>query len=446
MLNNNEHSVDQKVSLLQQALTKLVNVSENMNSNVNRLENKEINTIIRKENDLHNVVSILNSLYQILNDFHTIFDIIQETETAIAFSKLHILHQSIINSTELLNMLLGIEKYAVLIYPVSKDNLSKLERNIVVKSYISKGSLVFILEIPLVEPDTYIYYRVIPIPILDSHTHKTHTIIPSYPFLLVKRLKYRPVVSPCEEIQDGRFLCSDDNLAQYPVETCIEQIMLMKNNQSSCRQHAIQIESLKIQRIISNYWLLYSENNLIITEHCTEQVHKYQVQGSYIMSPNQQCRTQVGDVFINTPTNASVTSFQLPAVEVPALQEEIKKDTKQLDLRNVDFRDIKDILNSAKFSANGTPMDFLVKNEISVWTLMLYVIVFCCIVYVIISRFKLFIYCHRRNSPKSPVSPSDNFSLEEGGVKVANPRQISFVSTTAPATPAKPSRSCVINN
>ncbi|CAG9115810.1 unnamed protein product [Plutella xylostella] len=140
------------------------------------------------------------------------------------------------------------------------------------------------------------------------------------------------------------------------------------------------------------------------------------------MSPNQQCRTQVGDVFINTPTNASVTSFQLPAIEVPAIQEEIKKDTKQLDLRNVDFRDIKDILNSAKFSANGTPMDFLVKNEISVWTLML------------------------RNSPKSPVSPSDNFSLEEGGVKVANPRQISFVSTTAPATPAKPSRSCVINN
>ncbi|CAG4954685.1 unnamed protein product [Parnassius apollo] len=167
-------------------------------------------------------------------------------------------------------MLINIEKYAKLIYPANKENLIKLKRNRVVKSYVNRNNLVFVLDIPLIEQDISTYYKIIPIPISNSNV--THIIIPSYPFLLVKILKYRSAVNPCEEIDDENFLCPEESLAEYPAETCIEQLMQMKTNHSNCQQHNIRLENLKIQRIFKNYWLLYTTKDLIITKHCPEHV------------------------------------------------------------------------------------------------------------------------------------------------------------------------------
>ncbi|CAG5019733.1 unnamed protein product [Parnassius apollo] len=224
-------------------------------------------------------------------------------------------------------MLINIEKYAKLIYPANKENLIKLERNRVVNSYINRNNLVAVLDIPLIERDIYTHYKIISIPISNSDV--THIIIPSYPFLLVKRLKYRSAVSPCEEIDDEKFLCPEESFAEYPAETCIEQIMQMKTNYSSCQQHNIRLENLKIQRIFKNYWLLYTTKDLIITEHCPEHIKKYQVKGTYIIIPNQECRTKVVDTFINTPRYFANIKLQLPTIEMPTVREDdIKKEAK----------------------------------------------------------------------------------------------------------------------
>ncbi|CAG5020821.1 unnamed protein product [Parnassius apollo] len=141
----------------------------------------------------------------------------------------------------------------------------------------------------------------------------------------------------------------------------------MKTNHSSCQQHNIRLENLKIQRIFKNYWLLYTTKDLIITEHCPEHVQKYQVQGTYIMIPNQECRTHVGDTFIKAPRYSANIKLQLLTIEMPTVREDdIKKEAKQLDLRNVDCSDIKELINSAKFSDNEINTKFLVTCEISV--------------------------------------------------------------------------------
>lgn len=429
-LANKELSVEHKVSLIENAFDKFLNVSENMNINNGKLVEK-IDNEIKEENKLRVVVSLLNKLYQILNNFHIIFNIIQEVETAIAFSKLHTLHQSIINSTELLAILSNVEKYSKLIYPVSKDNLVKLEKNIVVKSYSNSDKLVFVLEVPLVEPDVYLHYKIIPIPIYDTNTHKTYTIIPKYPYLLVNRLKYRPLSSPCEEIENEKLLCKEEQMIQSPDETCIEQIMMIKNNYTSCHQHFIEIEKVKVQKIINNYWLLYTENNFIISEHCNDSVKKYKIQGTYLISPNPRCRTVLGDtsITINPTTNASPVRLDIPILQIPDVKPDIQKSTAQLDMKNVDFSDIKDIINSAKFSASELESDFVLKKGISVWTISLYLILICSMIFIIVFKLKLISYCQNRNSPKPSAMPSDNFSLKGGGVKVDAPCQISFVST-----------------
>lgn len=434
-LKNEEHSVERKMSLMVSALDKFANNSEVMNSNIKFLGNKtqEIESYIEKEAKRDNILTLMNILYEISNNFHTIYDFIQEIETAIAFSKLHILHQSIINSTELIRILAEVEKHAHLIYPVDKLNLIKIERTILLKSYIMRNRLVFVLEVPLIEENTYIYYKIIPIPVYDPITQKTVTIIPKHPYLMVNRLKFRPVANPCDEIEDNKFLCSSDNFVPYPTETCIEQIMTLKQNCSSCQQHVIHIEKEKIQKITENYWLIYSEDGLMITEHCNEDVTKHTIQGTFFLQPQIQCKTEIGDgaIFISTPVNTTTSYLQLPFVQLPELRNPIKQEDKQLDLHNVDFSDIKDVINSAKFSVSDNNLNnfnYVVKN-ISVWTILLYILMLL-FVFFILYKFNIYTGCIRRNSPNPPSSTSDNFGLKEGGVKDDHPLQLSFVSTT----------------
>ncbi|XP_061729121.1 uncharacterized protein LOC133534042 [Cydia pomonella] len=352
-LKNAEHSVERKVSLMVNSLDKFANLAEITNSNINILSNKtiELESVLERESKRDITLSLMNNLFQISNNFHIIYDFIQETETAIAFSKLHVLHQSIINSTELIHILSEITKHAHLIYPVDRINLIKIELNIILKSYIVSNKLVFVLEVPLIEPSTYNYYKVIPIPIHNHKTLKTTTIIPKHPYLVVNRLKYRPVANACEEIEDNKFLCSSDDLVPYATETCIEQIMMLKENYTKCHQNVIQIEKEKIQRITENYWLIYTENNLIVTEYCNEEVNKHTIQGTFFLQPKKQCRTEVGDIFIPTPTNTSMNDLQTPFVPLPELRQPIREEERRLDLQNVDFSDIRDVINSANHTS-----------------------------------------------------------------------------------------------
>lgn len=424
MIQNKEHVVERKVSSMQKAFDKLVNDSEIINSNIKNLglHTNEMEKLVEHEFRFNKLFQILNTMYQILNNFRTCYENIQEIETAIAFSKLNTLHQSIINSTELYNTLEVIAKHARTIYPVNKHNLIKLERNIILKSYINNNKLVFVLEVPLINNETYNYYKVIPIPIF--HSPNTFTIIPKYPYLMVNRLKYMPVVSPCTEIENGKFLCAETNLAQFPTETCIEQIMLMKNNYKNCIQNHIEIEKTKIQKITDNQWLVYSEENLIITENCNTEILKYTILGTYIVTPGQQCETQIGEVIIAATTNTTVSSLQLPLIQMPDLQQDIQRRSKKVDLRNVDFSDVKEVLQSAKFSEIDDTTQ-TVTIEISIWTILEYVVIVIAIVIFIMYKFQPINFC--RNSPKPSATPSDNFSLREGGVKEPQPTNISFV-------------------
>lgn len=54
---------------------------------------------------------------------------VDEIETAIAFSKLGTLHQSVIDTNELYSLLIDIEKTDKLVYPVNLDNLLLIEQS-----------------------------------------------------------------------------------------------------------------------------------------------------------------------------------------------------------------------------------------------------------------------------------------------------------------------------
>lgn len=95
--------------------------------------------------------------------------------------------------------------------------------------------------------DTYTLCKIIPIPIYNPHRKYLYIIIPEYPYLVVFKLQYRPVAaSACEEVDSTTYMCNEENILHFAKATCIEYIMLMKNNYSHCYLTTIHIENIKL--------------------------------------------------------------------------------------------------------------------------------------------------------------------------------------------------------
>lgn len=84
-----------------------------------------------------------------------------EIETVLAFSKVSVLLQSIVNSTEFLLLLKEIENVNHLVYKVNESNLLKLEKVIAVKAYVKVNQITFILEVTLLDKKSYDYFKII---------------------------------------------------------------------------------------------------------------------------------------------------------------------------------------------------------------------------------------------------------------------------------------------
>ncbi|XP_063386472.1 uncharacterized protein LOC134672159 [Cydia fagiglandana] len=169
----------------------------------------------------------------------------------------------------------------------------------------------------------------------------------------MNRLKFRPVARYCEEIEEDKHICTDNDVVQHPAATCIEQLMLLKDNISKCNQQTIKTEDTVIQKITSDHWLLYTRKRTVITETCGDEVSKHNLEGTYILTPAKYCETQIEDIIMKAVTNTTITNYILPPVVLPELQAEIQKNENEVDLRGVDFSDVKDILNSVKYNSES---------------------------------------------------------------------------------------------
>lgn len=168
-----------------------------------------------------------------------------------------------------------------------------------------------------------------------------------------------------------------------------------------------------------------------MTETCKNEVTKYNLKGTYLIIPNQNCETQIQDKIISTAstTKTTETSLQLKPVSLPELQQDIQMDNNRVDLRDVDLNDIREILNSAKYSSESDS-DIVITKDISIWTISAFVIIIVLITIYVIAKFKIFnkVYISKRNHPDTDKSSPADFSLREGGVKGGHPIDISFIS------------------
>lgn len=407
---------NKKVTLITEMVQLLTNSTVILNSNLAQINNKiemTTNNLIELE---YLGIQFINTYNLLIHNFQVIYTYLDEIETSLSFSRLGVLHQSIIESNNLLQLLERINNIEKIVFTPSLENLVKIEQAITIKAYLKANQITYLLEIPLIEKDTYVYYKLIPLPVLSFDS--TVVIIPKYPYLLVKGLKIRLFTHPCQEVDESRFLCTDDGMPQYSHDSCVTDLMTYAENITSCIQIPITIEKIRIQSLQINRWILYSRDEELLTRTCDGELFHHEIKGTYIMTLDDSCEVKIQDIVLKMRQMylENVTYPALPILNLPALASpDERKPIPPVNLEGVDLEDLK--LLSLALKKSGTENSesektIIEMRSMSVWTLVLYVLI-CVIMCYFIYRYlpkQLFKVCSR-SSPRI-----ENFELEEGGV------------------------------
>ncbi|CAG9794632.1 unnamed protein product [Diatraea saccharalis] len=422
-----QNSNDAKLTLITETV-QASNSTLKLNNNIVKL-NKEIadtvKNISRGLKREHFEIQIISTYNLLFHNFQIIYAKVNEIETSFALSKLGILHQSIIESDKLISILEKISRIEKLVYTPSVANLVKIEQTINIKAYFKDNKITYLLEIPLIEGDTYIYYKLIPLPVLSHES--TVIIIPKYPYLLVKGSKIRLLNQPCQEIEESSFVCTNDEKLQFVQDHCINDLITYVENVTSCTQIPVSIEKVKIQLLQPNRWILYSKNEELLTSNCIDETSHHKVHGTYILTLDESCEVQIQDIILKMHqiNKEDIKYEKLPIMNLPSVYlPDQTASSKPLDLEGIDLEELKLLSLALKKSVSGKDeceRAVIVVKSVSVWTLIVYILVIvllCIIVYKY--RLKYFKFCIR-SSPQE-----ENLDLKEGGVTLGD-------STIAPS-------------
>lgn len=435
-------STDKKITLVTKVFDSLVNSTDTLQENLETL-NKRLkriedfaNAVSDRQNNCLYTSYVLSMFDMFINVFTTTYTTLNEIETALAFSKVSVLHQSIVNTTELLSLLKAIERVDNLMYEASEENMLKLERIITVKAYIKKSQISFILEVPLIEKEVYNYYKLYPIPIFNDSINKTLIVFPESPYLMVKGWKFLPVTTPCQRVAaDDSFLCSEENVVPFTGPSCEEQLMTFQTNLDQCTPYSVEIEDIKVQRITLDSWTVFCRNPTVLMERCGNEEIRKSFQGTYIITTKKECIIHLSKYRLSyRKTLAENIRFEItPITAVPEFKRENITNLKPINIKGISLGETRQLINLLRAQADSESVKVPKVYSVESVTLSVCTIVFYILIVLIIISFITFRLYKRLQNYRNPTSISvepDNFALEEGGVMMQLPsRVITTVST-----------------
>lgn len=419
-----QNAISKRITVIAEVLETLVDITNNTQTNFIQID-KAITDIRQRLNETYKQQGLLkiHNVYTLfLHNFQILYTKISELETVIAFGKLGMLHQAVIDTNELLNVLQNIEiQNQKLIFPVSLENLIKLEHSIKPKIYVKGNQLTFILDIPLVDEVIYTYYKVLPL-LTTNPLNQTSLILPKFPFLLVKGSKTVSLRAPCKEVDELQFLCEEDNTSPFVKDECIVNLITFGQDTSSCIPIKVNIKNVKLENIQIDRWMVYSKLSTILTQDCKGDITHHTVQGTYVATLDDDCELEVEGMKLKKHQGKArdVQLQPLPIVDlpdVPLTSRTSSPETNLVILDDVELTNLQNLANVLKKSESDVKSEsVIVMNRLSVGTVILFVILVITVIAVIGRRYFYVIRSFRpqRHSP-------ENFELREGGVMPSEP-------------------------
>lgn len=415
-----QNVIDKKVTVITEMLETLVDITNSTKYNFIELDKAIWN--IRKQLNATSITQSAIKIYNVYNlflhNFQILYAKLDEVETVVAFSKLGMLHQAIIDTNELLPMLQNIEKRNKLVFTADIENIVKLQQCIDLKVYIKENQITFILDIPLVDNDVYTYYKVLPLP-MTNFRNLTSLILPKFPYLLAKGLKTVSIHHPCKEVDELLFLCEEDITPSLVKDVCVSNLIRFAEDTSQCSPIEVDIENVKVERIQLDRWIIYTRSSLILTQSCKEETTYHHIQGTYILTADDDCEADIKGIKLKKH-QGSTQEMQLSTLpiislpEVSPLPTKLSPGTRPINLDEIELSNLQHLASmlSKSESVSDNPSEnhnFVNAKDVSIGTILLYVIL------ILVIAFYTRKYIVFRNSRVHGSSP-DNFEVREGEV------------------------------
>jgi hypothetical protein len=354
----------------------------------------------------------LNSIYQILMDI----------EDAMTFAQLNTLHPAIIKHDEILNELKSIEHFlpSELRFPVSIDitHVQVIEEIVNIKSYISGETVVFLLDVPLIDRQDYALYHLFPIPTFQNNSF--YTMLPKSKYLLINDQNYAQLNAPCKEITTENYLCDIDNLNNVNKNSsCEVQLINFSNNYEQCKLTKLKLEDVKVKKISKSQWIVTFPSKTVLKTNCENHIDKNELIGNYIIHIDNNCEVQIKNITLKTLINQQTQNriINLPKLNLNNIKQ--PKDSKVASW-DITHMDMEDLVNHPILQFNEEEDDYETEAEENLnFNLIICLICFIIVLYSVTIVYKIYSkdilkYCNKRSSEQPieleaiNVAQSDN--------------------------------------
>lgn len=429
-VNNKQDKLSRKMTIVTEMVGVFSNVSHMISNNFIQIE-KVLNdlTISLNETKWIQVSNKIIHTYNIfVNNFQTLYIRLNEIETAIAFAKIDLLHQSIVDTTELIRLLQDIEKVVKLVYPVNIENIIKIEQCIQLKAYVKQNQIKFIMHIPLIRDDPYNYFILYPIPVFNRLNNLTTLILPQNPYLLVKGSDIKPLSQSCKSIDEELYLCYENDNSPITEDRCVADLMKFSANITSCHPFPVSLDDVKAYIIQPNRWILYARTETLMTKHCENEISQENLIGTYLLSMDDNCSVQIRDIKIrrHQSRGIDVTYADFPVMKLPKIlttaSDFLQKPVIINSIELGDIRLLNNLLQKAESESGDSDRSYNASAKyISLGNSVFCVVIGICIIIAYKSRIKKWV----NNIVNRDYPPSaDNLNLGEGGVMLSVPHTV----------------------
>lgn len=264
-----------------------------------------INNATDERQLLKNKLRVINIFENLLESYVLIESELNDVIESLTFSKLKILHPSVIKSHVLVEQLTIISRlleHNKLPLNPTFENLPSLINLITLKAFQTNRRLVYILQIPLVSNEQFTTYHLYSLPTKDLNSNSFHAIIPESKYIGLSKdnrqyLRFSNLNS-CNELGNGVSICN--NMVPLAVEDppC-ELEIITKLSSKNCKPVMMQFEDYNIIRLKENKWIIIVSHTLPIVHTCPEETTKtLLLKANSILSMKPKCTAYIGSTQI----------------------------------------------------------------------------------------------------------------------------------------------------
>lgn len=366
------------------------------------LENRLL-SLERKIQNLTSEIFILNeyevassTFYHFMVSLDIIINILSETENAISFAHANILHVTLIEhehlSLELNKIASHLNQVKLPFNP--KDDIFSYYAIIRVRGYISKGKVIFILEVPLVENLSYDYYGLYALPI--SNENSFLIIVPRRKFLILNENYYSFTDNTCKLAKQSSYLCEETKSTIGESNPCEVELLMFPDKQNHCNQIPSSLKTTKIQKLQENYWMLVAVNKTTVTTFCGTNDEKKSIFGTYLVFLPNNCEVRINEHILRNSGKSEIKlkMVNLPNIEIPNTAQTLNNKVPSIPLKldNLNLNDLKEIettLEHTKVQLDSIEYPMFHFNNISLYTILIYLMIFVDLIYFIFVKYKM---------------------------------------------------------